>query len=78
MQNANLNAGMVIPYTQYREFCREWNANGDWQKHLRFGQAFFNWANLHKMTQTPWLDKLYNANNTKARAMMLEVIDWEN
>lgn len=69
---------MVIPYTQYQQFLLAWQENLAWQQHLRLGQAFYNWANLHKMTQTPWLDRLYNADNKTAREMMEANMDWFN
>lgn len=67
---------MIIPFTQYQAFYRLWNKKE--YKHLRFGQAFYNYADLHKMTQTPWLEKLYNAKNEEAEMMLLSEIDYAN
>lgn len=69
---------MTIPLTQFDAFMAEWWAHLCWQKQLRLGQAFYNWANLHKMTQTPWLDKLYNADSAIAAQMMLDALDKDN
>jgi len=68
----------TIPNTQYVEFCKIWAKSPGMQRHLRFGQAFYNYANLHKMTQTPFLDKLYNASTEDAEKMILEIIDCIN
>jgi len=68
---------MVIPYSQYREFCNEWNTKG-LSRHLRFGQAFFNFAELHKMTPSDFLDKLYNAPQKEAIEMLEPFIDYSN
>jgi len=68
---------MIVPYTQYKAFCKEWNTT-DISKHLRFGQAFFNFAELHKMTSTVFLNKLYNANDVVAEKMLLDIVDYEN
>lgn len=69
---------IVIPYSQWRAFLEHWNTHNEWRAHLRLGQAFYNWANLHKMTQTPWLDKLYNADFDITMDMVNTVMDWEN
>lgn len=69
---------MIICKSQYQRFLSEEWSKDEVRKNLRLGQAFFNWANLHKMQQTPWLDKLYNADNLMAEAMILDKLDWEN
>jgi hypothetical protein len=68
----------TIPFTQYQDFCRLWNKSPDMRHNLRFGQAFYNYADLHKMTQTPFLDKLYNASFMDAEKMILDILDYAN
>lgn len=46
-----------IDQSLYKEFLAKWNAGG--YPHLRFGQAFYNHFNLHKMTQSNELDKIW-------------------
>lgn len=69
---------LTIPFTQYQDFCRDWNKNPATRKNLRFGQAFYNFAELHKMTQTPFLDTLYNAPMNIAEKMLLDIVDYAN
>lgn len=73
-----MQAPMTVPLSMYEAFCTHWDNSPDERKHLRFGQAFFNWANLHKMSPSPWLDLLYNADDAKARKMLLAVVDHAN
>ena len=69
---------MIIPKSQYKRFLSEEWSKDEIRQHLRLGQAFYNWANLHKMKQTQWLDKLYNADSLIAEAMILDKLDWNN
>lgn len=64
----------TIPKSRFDEFGRTKakNLNG-----LRWGQAFHQFMDLEKMTsQKEWCDKLYNAPVLKAKAMVLEVLDY--
>ena len=68
----------TVPFSQYQSFCLTWNSIPKETQQLRFGQGFYNFANLHKMTQTNFLDKLYNASNDVAKKMLLNIIDYSN
>lgn len=62
---------MKISIEAYKwdEFILKYWSTPDWQ-HLRFGQAFYNYFDLHKMKQTKELDMLYNSDNDKASKLI--------
>ena len=74
---------LTIPATRFNEFERLWKMKM-FSEHLRWGQALFNYLDLHKMQRDYEsddkiaLDRLYNADFKTAYAMVQEVIDWEN
>lgn len=74
---------LTIPATRFNEFERLWKMKM-FGEHLRWGQALFNYLDLHKMQRDYEsddkiaLDRLYNADFKTAYAMVQEVIDWEN
>jgi len=69
----------IIPASAFNSFTKEWSSNENWQKHLRYGQALYNYLNLHKMTQTPFLDALYNEpSRTKVQALINSAMDSVN
>lgn len=51
-----------IELYEWNNFITTWKSD-EWQRHLRYGQAFYNYFNLFKMKQTPDLEKLYNTRN---------------
>jgi truncated hemoglobin YjbI len=71
---------MTIPLSRYKQFLTWWLSPEaqEERKHLRFGQAFYNYMELHKMQQTPWLDCLYNARDDIALGMIREILDLNN
>lgn len=69
---------MIIPRTQYKQFQQFCKENAHVCEHLRLGQAFYNWANCHKMTQTPWLQRLYYVDDVTAEKMISSIIDEGN
>lgn len=69
---------MYISKSMYQVFCEKWN-NGEFAGQ-RFGQAFFNHFNLHKMTmasRAPF-DKIYNLPDNEAKPAIAPFIDHEN
>ena len=69
----------IIPSSSFNSFTKEWSSNEDWQKHLRYGQALYNYLELHKMNQTPFLDALYNEpSRIKVQALINSAIDLIN
>jgi len=75
----DLSPNFTIPYSRYLSFYDEWVDNEEWQEHLRFGQAFYNYLDLGKMTQTPFHDKLYNeVYEYKVLDYIDEVMDYAN
>lgn len=48
-------------------------------KHLRLGQHFHNWAELHKVVNPEdkaFCDRLYNADDNRAGRMLVYAMDW--
>jgi len=75
----NLIPNFIIPYSRYVSFYNEWNNNEEWQKHLRYGQALYNYLNLYKMNQTPFLDALYNEpDRNKVQVLINSAMDLVN
>lgn len=75
---------MKISGTQYRLFCRDFKAfdHVPLVAALRYGQAFFNYFELYKITSEPLkttLDKLYNNTDNEATKKEIETnfVDWE-
>lgn len=55
----------------YDRFVKEWYDGGF--KGLRFGQAFYNYFFLHKLSDQTGLDKLYNGVDTdKSMVIILD------
>lgn len=51
----------------------------DEKSSLRWGQAFHQYMGLEKVTQGKvWCDRLYQADNDVAKAMVHEVLDYAN
>ena len=57
-----------IEAKEWDNFIEQWSTP-DW-RHLRFGQAFYNYFNLHKMKQTKELDMLYNSDADEASKLI--------
>jgi len=75
----DISPDFTLPYSRYVSFQHEWIANEEWQKHLRYGQALYNYLDLHKMNQTPFLDKLYNELDiNKVLIYTNKIMDYEN
>lgn len=51
-----------IEKAEWDNFIEQWGTP-EWQRNLRYGQAFYNYFNLFKMKQTPELDCLYITHN---------------
>ena len=68
---------MYISLSEYAKFKDHW-ARGDYTG-LRFGQAFYNHFNLHRLTDQSGLDTLYNAtDDAAAKAIIFNFIDNSN
>lgn len=67
---------VYISATSYSEFVREWRQKKDkeWSG-LRYGQAFYNYYDMHKMTPRPELNLLYQSDD---RGFVEQFIDWNN
>jgi len=66
---------MVIPRTQYTEFCRLWKLS--LYKGLRFGQAFYQYMKFEKTTD-PDVEVLYYADYETCRNWIESRLDHEN
>lgn len=66
---------MNISKTLYDEFRKDWNTGK--YAGQRLGQAFYNHFSLHKHDKKgdPFLDRLYNADESQAKAMIATLID---
>ena len=67
-----------FPRSRIVQFYKE---NPDWHtaKGLRFGQAFYNFMQLEKVTNAAdkaFCDKLFNADSLTAQRMVIERTDW--
>ena len=60
----------TIERREYEKFRENYS-----DEHLRYGQAFYNHFNLHKMKQTPALDELYNASNAVAIQLIHQMFE---
>lgn len=58
-----------IEAKEWDNFIEQWSTP-EWCRNLRFGQAFYNYFNLHKMKQTKELDMLYNSDSDKASKLI--------
>lgn len=66
---------ITIPLSRYRAFARPANSPQRW------GQMFYEFMELHKVTDKDnkiWCDMLYNASDRTARQMVLASIDHSN
>jgi len=69
----------IIPVSAFNSFTKAWSDNEEWQKHLRYGQALYNYLDLHKMNQTPFLDALYNEpDRNKVQVLINSAMDLVN
>jgi hypothetical protein len=66
---------LSIPLSRYREFRKQYiQQNG-----LRFGQAFYNYMELHKVTsEKEFCDTLFNASDVIAVSMIEGIVDYRN
>lgn len=68
---------IMSPASQLEDFLKWFQKNGHCQ---RMGQAFFNYANLSKVTSEQnktWLDKLYNIDDSDFISMISGQVQWE-
>lgn len=64
-----------IPQSRYEQFCIEY----DETKGQRWGQAFYDFMQAHKIVQDAWWwDRLYNAKSGHARSMVRALLDFRN
>ena len=62
---------LQIERAAYEEFVRLWS-QGSFE-HQRLGQAFYNYFNLHKLTDQAGLHGLYEADGDKASRLILRL-----
>ncbi|SDA97272.1 hypothetical protein SAMN03159443_05880 [Pseudomonas sp. NFACC15-1] len=65
------NAALEIEMAAYDEFLVQWNQDAFPQQ--RLGQAFYNFFNLHKLTDQTLLTGLYEADGKKATALISRI-----
>lgn len=64
-------SGLEIESTAYDEFLTLWN-QGTFERQ-RFGQAFYNYFNLHRLTDQALLYGLYEADGEKALVVISRI-----
>lgn len=71
-----MEAIVYIPGSSYAMFVKEWKEKkgGEW-KHLRYGQAFFDYFKMYKMTPRPDLNRLYESDD---RNFVERFVDFNN
>lgn len=62
---------LEIEMAAYDEFLVQWNQGAFQQQ--RLGQAFYNFFNLHKVTDQTLLTSLYEADGKKATALISRI-----
>jgi hypothetical protein len=67
---------LVVPHSLFEEFERHWRDKR--YQGLRWGQAFYGFMKMERMTNTPEMNHLYFAGYVEARQMVEQVIDWEH
>ena len=72
--NTVVDQPLSIPATRVKAFRKTLNG-------LRWGQEFYGFMELHKLTSPAakaWCDKLYNADDETAKKMVASVTDHAN
>lgn len=65
---------MDIEKAEYYKFHREWFNTSP--QHLRYGQAFYNHFNLHKMNLQHQFNNLYNAGYLESIRLIHELFNF--
>ena len=61
-----------IEQRKYDEFCRKFK-DGKYGSHIRFGQAFYNEFNLHRIDDQASLKNLYAKDGEHAKNLIKEI-----
>ncbi|MBD9463936.1 hypothetical protein [Pseudomonas sp. Pdm06] len=67
------HAALEIEKAAYDEFLIQWNQGAFQQQ--RLGQAFYNFFNLHKLTDQTLLTGVYEADGQKATGLISRIFN---
>lgn len=70
-QTESSNGQLQLERQAYNDFCALW-ADGEFP-HLRYGQAFYNHFNLHKLNNQDQLLNLYEKDGDAAKKVINQV-----